>query len=320
VPRRRVIAVLLAVLVPTLLAGCGRDGDPLPQQRLAIATGAAGGVYERYGRGLRLVIERRLPRLRARAIATAGSVENLERVGDGRADIGFTRADSASDMLRGNTSIVALARLYDSYVQVVVRPGSGISSVKQLARCGKRRCRVATGQPGSGTALIADRVLTQAGLGARDAVERVDDRDIDEAADALIDGSIDAVFWAGGLPTPAIDKVKRRVGIQLVGLGEIAAGLRRRFPNEYSETRLPRRVYDTKRSIVTVSVTNYLVARGDLDDQVAYRLTGMLFEHRDELAARGHGEARYLDRRAAIDTYPLKLHDGARRYYRDAAR
>jgi TRAP-type uncharacterized transport system substrate-binding protein len=107
--------------------------------------------------------------------------------------------------------------------------------------------------------------------------------------------------------------------VRLVDLDDVADRLRDRYPDQYTPTRLPRDVYRTKRSVGTVSVSNYLVSRRDLPERIANGLTAVLFAHRSELAS-VRGVGRHLDAGAAIDTYPLDLHPGARRYYADAAR
>jgi TRAP-type uncharacterized transport system substrate-binding protein len=66
-------------------------------------------------------------------------------------------------------------------------------------------------------------------------------------------------------------------------------------------------------------VANYLAVTGAMDERVAYRLIRALFEHRDLLAT-AHPEGSRLDRGASISTYPLPLHPGAARYYREAKR
>jgi uncharacterized protein len=52
---------------------------------------------------------------------------------------------------------------------------------------------------------------------------------------------------------------------------------------------------------------------------VAYHLVRALFDRRDLLAA-AHPEGAHLDRGEAINTYPLPLHPGAVRYYREMKR
>ncbi|TML21675.1 MAG: hypothetical protein E6G35_17175 [Actinobacteria bacterium] len=89
-------------------------------------------------------------------------------------------------------------------------------------------------------------------------------------------------------------------------------------PAGYRPTRSPRSPLPYRwRSTptVTVGVANYLAVRTSMAEPVAYRLIRALFEHRDVLAA-AHPMGSRLDRGEAINTYPLPLHPGATRYYR----
>lgn len=325
----------MAALVVVAAVGAGACGgaqdDRLAARGLTIASGSPGGVYHDYGEGIAAAIKAHLPRLRARAVQTAGSVDNLRRLRDRTADIAFTRADSVlqqrdADPSLARAQVVALAKLYDSYVQVVALQSSDIHELSDLRDRCNGRCRVAIGPPGSGTQLISERLLAAVGLAAPGAVRRNDRFDIAEGIQALAARRLDAVVWAGGFPTPAIKSaVDNGTNVRLIDLGEAAAEMRAVHPDFYSPTRVPASIYksatetvDDPKSVGTVSVANYLVARADLPEQVAYRLTALLFEQRSELLA-AHEEAKYLDRRAAIDVYPLELHRGAERYYTETA-
>ena len=325
VRRARSIFVPVVAIGLALLGGCGGDDEELPARDLIIATGRDGGVYREYGLGLEKMIDDHLPKLRAHARQTASSVENVELLAAGMADVGFTRADSASSKGDAARSIVALAWLYDSYVQIVVRRDSDIRTIDDLRRrCrpgppGSRRCAIGIGPKGSGTRLVALRVLAAAGIRWRDTVRR-SDLDISEEAEALARGRVDAIFWAGGLPTPAVKAIiDAGTPVRFVALGDVADRVQRRHPDEYTSAPLPARAYGTAGNVSTLRVSNFLVARRELPDEIAYRLTEALFAHRAELAD-AHPEATYLDRAAAIDTQPLDLHPGATRYYADAAR
>lgn len=327
------VAAALVLAAAAATGACGEaEDEPLPARDLTIAGGNRGGVYFQYGRGIKRAVDAHLSRLRGRVLETSGSVENLRHLRDGAADVAFTRADSALDELgtdpsAGRVPIVALAKLYDSYVQVVVLADSRIARLADLRRRCDGRCRVAVGPAGSGTRLVAERLLTAAGLSGAGAIRRDRRLDIDEAMGALAGGRVDAVVWAGGLPTPAIEQLNERTDVRLVDLGSVAGQLRRERPDVYTRTRIPDSVYRSGHaadtaipgSVGTVSVANYLAVRADLPQEIAFRLTALLFEHRRELVSHGHEEAQYLDRRTATDVYPLELHPGAVRYYREAA-
>lgn len=315
-PVARLIAAAVALMV--VLTGCtGSDAPPRPSGEISLATGNQGGVYAEYGAGYADLIERRLPDASARVLHTGGSVDNLRRVGAGEARAGFTLADSAADAVAGHTPftrrvpVVALAALYDNYVQLVVPADSQVRSVKEL-----RGRRVSVGAEGSGTALIAERVLHVAGLSLDGDVtgQRLDVR---ESASALADGRIDAFFWSGGLPTAAITELRRTTPIRLVDLGDVVGSLSRSYGELYTETTVPAVVYGAQSAVTTVSVPNFLVVRRDMPDAQAYWLTRLLFDGQSRLI-RAHPEARRLDRRTAIATHPLDLHPGAERWYRES--
>ncbi|MGP3927811.1 TAXI family TRAP transporter solute-binding subunit [Streptomyces sp. 8N616] len=312
----RVLAAAAAALL--LLAGCaGNDEPPRPSGEIKVAAGNPGGVYADYGAGYADLIERRLPRVSAPVLHTGGSVDNLRQVEAKQAQVGFALADSAADAVAGRPPfsgrlpVVALAALYDNYVQLVVRADSPVRSVDAL-----RGRRVSVGAEGSGTALIAERILKVAGLSADEDVtaQRLD---VLGSADALAAGRIDAFFWSGGLPTGAITELRRSTQIRLVDLGGVVGELSRSYGELYTETTVPAVVYGPQSAVTTVSVPNFLVVRRDMPEAQAYWLTRLLFDGQAELI-RAHPEARRLDRRTAISTHPLDLHPGAARWYRES--
>ncbi|MBB6349206.1 TAXI family TRAP transporter solute-binding subunit [Nonomuraea muscovyensis] len=310
--------LLMAVLVTVLPAsGCAAADVPaVPEGPVRIATGAEGGVYEVYGSAYARVLGERFP-ADAEVLPSGGSVDNIERVVSGRAETGFTLADVAADALAGREEfgtprpVVALARLYDNYVQLVVRDDGPIRKVKDL-----RGRRVSVGGEGSGTAVAGERILRVAGLTDDVELRRLD---VVASARALAAREIDAFFWSGGLPSAAITDLRRGTDMRLIDLGSTIEPLVREYGDLYTRTTVPASVYGLSNAVTTVSVPTYLVARRDLPPATAYWLTRLLFEGQPRLAE-VHPEARRLDPGSAIMTFPLELHQGAARWYRSAHR
>ena len=73
---------------------------------------------------------------------------------------------------------------------------------------------MSTGSPGSGTEIIATRILRAAGLDPDSDVTR-QGLGVSESADALKDGKIAAFFWSGGLPTAAVQDLAHTTGITI---------------------------------------------------------------------------------------------------------
>jgi len=180
-------------------------GGPQPRF-LSIATGGTGGVYYPYGGALARLISEKIPNTQATAEVTGASVDNLKLMQVGKVDLAFTLADTLAEAVKGTGpfkatgavgSVRTLAVLYTNYTHIVVRQGSGIRSVGDL----KGRA-VSVGAPGSGTELLADRVLAAAGLDPRRDIGRYA-LSVSESTGAMKDGKLDALFWSGGVPTPA---------------------------------------------------------------------------------------------------------------------
>lgn len=299
------------------LAGCGGDDwAVLPRTRLVLATGNRGGVFDRYGEALARVLTGRLTGVTVTTLRTDASVENARLVADGEADLGFSLADTAADAVRGTGAFAdpvdlrALARTYDSYVQLVVRAGSDIADVRGL-----RGRPVGLGAPGSGTRVIAERILAAAGLSPTEL--EVDSGPLEAAAEALRARELDAFFFVSGIPNSAVSELATAVPIRLVELERWVPVMVSRYGPEYVSAPVPTSVYDLPRGVDTVSVKNYVLASPDLPDAVAYAVTRVMFEAQDAVDRRAPG-VRQPSPAAAIFTSPVALHPGARRWYREA--
>jgi TRAP transporter TAXI family solute receptor len=310
-------AVAVAALTMTV-AGCS-GGNGRDSRFLSIATGGTGGVYYPYGGGLAKVLNENLPGVRATAEVTAASVDNLKLIRDGRADIAFTLADTLADAVHGRGAfegkpvpVASLAVLYANATQIVTAGASGVTSMADL-----RGKTVSTGSPGSGTEVIALRLLRAAGIDP--------DRDLtrqglgaSESAGALKDGKVAAFFWSGGLPTAAIQDLAHSPGmaIRLLPSAPLLPVLQRDHGNLYFAVDIPAGAYRGMTAAVpAVAVANVLVVNRSMPEQLAYDITRLLFEKKAELAAI-HPEAANLDPKRAAAGSPAAYHQGALRYYR----
>ncbi|WP_190254453.1 TAXI family TRAP transporter solute-binding subunit, partial [Dactylosporangium sucinum] len=266
----------------------------------------SGAVYYKYGTAIAALAKRYLPKVRASVLETAASQENVDDVRDDRADVAFTQADIAgAGHAAAPGRLAALARIYDDYIHVVVAAGGPVQTVADL-----RDRRVSIGAPGSGTAVTAERILSVAGL----SVQRVQ-LGLDDSAKALAGGQVDAFFFSGGLPVATITDLAQHFPIRLIDLQAVVSELRHNYGDYYAERVVPASTYRGISNIVAVGIANYLLVRTSMPDPLAYGVTQLLFERRDELA-KAHQAAARLNIRSAINTPPLPLHPGAARYYR----
>jgi hypothetical protein len=311
---KRLLAVLLALALGLTACG-GRRAETTPGSggRLTIATGNTTGVYYLLGGGLAKVISADLPGYRATAEATKASKENVERVAAGQDDIGFTLADTAADAVTGRHSftarqpIRALLRIYDNTTQVIVRADSGISSI-----AGMRGRSVSTGSPNSGTELIATRLLEANGLTVADI--RRQRASLPETVEGMKDGSIDAMVWSGGLPTAGVEDLVASLGdrVRFLDLTRELPFLQREYGDAYHAGTIAPSVYGTGGAVRTIVVPNLLVVGATMSDDLAGKLTRLVFDHRADLV-KVHPEALHISLDTAAKTADVPLHPGSRR-------
>ncbi|GAA2358250.1 TAXI family TRAP transporter solute-binding subunit [Nonomuraea africana] len=299
---RRAFLAMASGLAAGCVAGCATGSDAPAELRFA--TGPSGGPYEVLG--ARLATELRRRGFAVRVVRTAASIENLAMLADGRADLGLSLADSADEAVRvRRTRVSALARMYMNYVHLVVRTDSGIQRIEDLA--GRA---VSIGAEGSGTAFTAERVLAKAPIGEPARTFRLG---LDESLATLAAGGVDAFFWSGGVPTPALARARR--SIRLLPLDSLVAPLRRAYGPLYESAIVPAEEYELPGPVPTIGTPSYLVCRMGLPGDVAFSVTETVFASRDRLEAPDAPGGR-LDRRYAIGTGAVPLHEGAVRYYR----
>jgi uncharacterized protein len=314
--RRLAVVVVLAAVV----AACSPNDPPGGEGRLSIATGGSGGVYQVYGGGLADLLSDELPDSPTTAETTSASVDNLVLVARDESDIAFSLADTAIDAVEGNESfgepqpVRALATLYPNITQVVVKADSGIESIEEME--GKT---VSVGSPGSGTEVIALRLLDVAGVDPDDDIAKRQ-LGVGESVQAIRDGSIDAFFWSGGVPTGAVTDLATTDDIRLVALDGYLDAMRERYGEAYAEAEVEDDEYSGVPGTKTIGVPNLLMVNQRMSDELAHQITQALYEGKDRLATIVPAAEALDPEKGREVVSPVELHPGAVRYYSEQAR
>jgi uncharacterized protein len=273
-------------------------------------------VYYPYGGSLASVLSDHVEGADFTAEVTSASVDNMYLIDAGDADLAFVLSDTAHDASVGNSPFEApvdatsLVTLYDNYTQIVVNADSGIEILADLA--GKS---VSVGSPGSGTEVIALRMLEAVGINPDEDIDR-EQLGAAESAGAMKDGKIDAFFWSGGLPTAAITDLGATPNftVKLLPNDDVHDALVEGYGEYYGVGTIPADTYPGQTEDVSVvTVPNVLVSHADMDEQLAYDIVKAMFENTETLSA-GHPEARNLSLETAYCSQALPYHPGAIRY------
>ena len=291
---------------------------PASAQQLSIATGGTGGVYYPIGGGFAEMINNHIDGAQATAEVTGASVENMGLIMRGDADLALVLADTAYQAYTGTgdfdgrqiENTRALASVYPNAVQLVTLAESDIQSIADLA--GKR---VSVGAPGSGTELNARALLEANGVNYEGFTpQRLN---FNETADAIRDGDIDAGFWSVGPPTSSILNLAATRDIRLIGLSDEEIANAQEVEAVFAPYELAAGMYDgMDEAVQTIGIPNVLVVNADMDEELAYQLTHLLFENIDELIA-VHPAANDTTVEFTMGSTPVPLHPGALRYFEE---
>jgi hypothetical protein len=311
---KRILALAAAVALAVPMAVTAQQ-----KTRLSIATGGTGGVYYPMGGAIATVLTKTLPNTEATAEVTSASVDNIKLVGAGKADIAFSLADTAWDGYNGagkfngqKQPVRTIAVIYANSTQVVTLEGKGIAKMADLK--GKR---ISTGAAGSGTEIIAVRLLEAYGIDPEQDVKR-EKLSVAESAGALKDGKIDAFIWSGGVPTAAITDLAATPGvkIKLVSHADAIPNMVKKYGPLYVKSTLAPKSYPGQEQAVDhVDVWNVLVVNEKMDEKLAYEVTRAIFEKKADLVA-VHKEASNIVLETQFDGgSPIPFHPGTLKYF-----
>ena len=310
-----------------LLIAVGSAGAALAQQAFfRIGTGGTGGTYYPIGGLVANAISgqdggKGVPGLVSTAVASNGSVANINAIQGGSSESGFTQSDVAywaytgTGLYEGKPKVQDLrviATLYPETVHIVARKDANIKSVADLK--GKR---VSIDEPGSGT--IVDSRLVLAAFGITEKDIKPEYLKPGPAGDRLKDNALDAFFFVGGYPTGAISELATSSGISLV---PIAGPQVEKLLAEYkffAKDTVPAGVYKDVAETQTISVNAQWVTTAKQPEDLVYKITKALWsdETRRQLDA-GHAKGKLITAKTATAGLGIPLHPGAEKFYKEA--
>jgi TRAP transporter TAXI family solute receptor len=303
--RVRLVAVVTASVLIALAIGvtvANRFAGPLPPRRLVMSTGREGGAYFEYALQYRQVLARQGFSLDV--VPGAGSVETIDRLRAGSADVGFVQGGVVRAM--DTTGLTALGGVFDEPVWVFFRRPLAFGALTEL-----RGRRVAVGEPGSGTRLLALQLLQDTGVTPDNTTLR--ELSIGDTETGLHDGTLDAAFLVASTRAPVVHRLLEAPAIGLLSERR-ALAYRARHPFLSSLT-IGEGMIDMARNIPPEDKT-LLAARASLVVRAGIHpdLVRLLLFAADRVHATAAGEQ--ATRFPSAASVELPLHEQAARYLR----
>lgn len=288
----KIITIIsLAAMLAAASSGCLKHDD---SSLINIATGAAGGVWAPLGAALGKTVSGNIKGVNAVAKETGGAVENLRMLVSGKSDIGFVcdyhvakiNSGGMPDVAKAPAPMRIILGLYEQPLQIVTGSASGILSLKDLK--GKR---VSTGAVGSGTEEQAGYLLGALGIDPdKDIIRKK--LNLDDSVRELKDGTLDAFFWSGALPSEASTEgplsnlaTDSKINMAILPIDSNTADMvMKQTPGVFHPIVIKAEEYPGMTSdIETLAVTAVLAVMDTFPNDLLKDIINAVFEHKNEL-------------------------------------
>ncbi|MFN4045938.1 MAG: TAXI family TRAP transporter solute-binding subunit [Acidilobaceae archaeon] len=312
-----------------------RTTTPAPSKySIVITTGGIGGVFFYYGGAVAAIVSN-FTDIPASTVNTAGSVDNLLLIRDktdlakGVVYCALVLPDSAYLAYTGQhdkfkdkpAPIAILWAMYPNYLHIVTTADSGIKSLLDLK--GKR---VSTGAPGSGTEVEALLVLELVGINPARDFAKWERLGAAEAAAALRDGTLDAYFFTGKVIGSVVELSKvlaaRGKQIYIVPLSDtVINAFTTLYPGLAVRGVISKEWYGAPEDAPTLAFWALFVCHKDTPDDVAYKITKVVFENLDFLRkAVAAARDTTLENALMFIDGAVPYHEGALKYFKEKGR
>jgi len=313
--KRWLKSVALALAVVGATAGAAQA-----QQFFRIGTGGTAGTYYPVG-GMIANAVSQPGKLIATAVASNGSVANINGILGGALEAGFTQSDvaywaySGSGTFEGKPkadSLRLVATLYPESIHLVARKGANIKSVADL-----RGKRVSLDEPGSGT--IVDVRLILGAFGMTDKDIKAEYLKPNQAGDKIKDGGLDAFFFVGGAPAGAIAELASSgAGIEIIPIVGAEIDKLRSEQQFFTADTIAANTYQGIGEIKTISVNAQMVTSTKLSEQTVYDITKAMYSDATrKVLDSGHAKGKLITKENAVTGAGIPFHPGAEKFYKE---
>jgi len=320
-------SVFAPILALALLAACG-PSEPAPQgadvaaapekRFLSVGTAPTGGAFFVVGGALADVADELGPEgWNVSAEATAGSRENIRRLTQGELDFALANAAISYFAVRGESSwdraypIRAVMTLAPNVALFITPESSAVETIADL-----RGRRVTVGPAGAGFEMFVGPLLEAHGMTYEDFSPL--NATQSGAVDLLADGSADAAFLGGAVPTASITQAASSMDIHLVPFDDAAKeSLLQQYPF-FAPATIPSGTYRGQTAdYAGLNVGSmHLITAESADEDLVYQLTKTIYENRANVVER-HPAGKAIQPKNVVRTTGTPFHPGAIRYYRE---
>lgn len=318
-PVRSLSRLVASLAVAVAVAACGASPGGDGPGRVFLSTGTAppGGAFFVVGSALAEVINEYGGEhgFSVTAEATSGSQENIRRLASGELDFALSNAAITYFAVRGESGwdraypARAVMTLAPNVAMFVAPADAGIETLDQL-----RGRRVTVGPAGAGFEYFVQPLLEAHGVTYDDfsplnATQQ-------GAVDMLTDGSADAAFLGGAVPTASITQAAASMDVVFIPFDDAAT---QQLADRYVFFRSATIPADTYRGQTEAFEgldvgSMHLITAADADEELVYTVTKLLYDNRERVVEK-HAAGRAINPSNVVRDTGTEFHPGAIRYY-----
>ena len=308
--------VLSSILIATLTI------PTFAAEFITIGTGSVTGTYYPTGGAVCRFVNKykKETKIRCSVESTGGSVYNINSIKDGDLDFGIAQSDVLYDASNGQKKfegnaikkLRSVMAIYPELFTLVTQEEAKIKNIMDIK--GKR---INLGNPGSGNEATALALFETLGINKED-LALAGDLKAGEAPDALRDDKIDGYFYMVGHPTANIKDAANSANIVITPIKGAKIDAFVKANPYFAQADVPANLYTGVTSAVpTFGVKAVLVTSTNVSEKAVYTLVKAILENFDAFK-KLHPAYANITKRSLLDGLSAPLHEGAKKYYKEA--
>ncbi|MFN3231642.1 MAG: TAXI family TRAP transporter solute-binding subunit [Alphaproteobacteria bacterium] len=319
---------LLAFWMPVALFLTGCDGvEDRSQKSFILTTASTGGTYYPVGVAISTLVKLNLQEsegISLSAINSAGSGENIKLMRSGEADFALIQGlfgfwaktgEGVWGQAGPQLGLRSITMLWPNVEHFAIRSDAVETGTLADLR-GLDDGLFGVGNRNSGAMESTKRILQSLGI-EQDRDLRFAYLSYNASADALQNGTIDGFSAPAGAPVSAVSRAMAAIGEDMAiltitpeELAELNEGI-----GLWTAFEVPAGTYPGQdEALLTAAQPNFLAVNADVDDEVVYQITKVIFENLPFLYS-VHRATRSITLDTAMIGLPVPLHPGSVRYF-----
>ncbi len=318
-----VVVMILSLVFTAVGCSSANESKEVEKQFVTIVTGSTGGTYYPVGTIFATLWNDKIGDLGvvASAQSSGGSVENLNMLKNGEAQLGIAMANLTLFAYNGEgkfkdnqfEDVRFITALWPDVTQFVVTENSKINSFADI-----KGNSFNVGGAGSGTEYSTNLIL--------DILMDYDSEDFKaehlgyfEASSAMQNGQLDGMNAEGGIPTSAVSEIAAsKTAVKILEFTDEEYQKIHDVAPYYGQFIIPANLYTgVDKDIETIGIMSALITSASVDEELVYRLTKTIFENYEDISTAHRALENVVLEQALNGLPPVPLHSGAVRYYQE---